>query len=470
MLTHLTPEFQSTSAFGSHIETDGSPNWKFSSSAIRTRPPKNLVQKLAAECERPWFQSFGGLIIALNAVVIGLETDFPQYPHWSYVEHVFLVVFVIELGVRILHFGFGGLVCHPTDWGWNSLDVFIVGSGIVDMWVLGLYCKLMNVPQSHNKILTLLRMFRLLRLMRLLRQLKQVQQLYDLSVALIQATEAMGWMLILCTVFLYGVSIMTTNLIGHGLGIPDQTLARLYAEVTEAAMDTEVVERRLKGGNANGVAAGIDVIQGQFATVPESMYTLFQVVAGWVLTPFDALLAEVAWLKLAFIVFWIFTSWALVSVMTGTVSEGMVHQQEVAQQIILDEKLARVASLKTDLLRSVAKMNVTREKVEQIEEDLMLAAGPEDAVLFKESLFDFYEIFDLMRGDSDRVPGRDFVMAMSTASQLPSSRGVLKLESAHWKARNSIHLEVETLQQNASSCHEKLERVAALLQQAVQAR
>jgi len=430
---------------------------------LKILKPRSRWERLVASCEKPWFQSWVGLIILCNSAVIGLETDLPHFPYWPLVENAFLLVFTIELGIRLAHFGLWGLVTHD-DWVWNTLDLAIVGSGIIDMWVLTLVCYLSGVQQRHNKLLTLMRMTRLLRLMRLLRQLKQVQQLYDLSIALLQATEALGWMLILFACFMYAVSIMCTHLIGHSLGIPSDTLKLLYEEVeTQKSEAAGLQERRLKGGNANGVAAGIDVVQSQFSSVPQSMYTLFQVVAGWVLTPFEDLLGRLPWLKLAFIIFWIFTSWALLSVMTGTVSEGMVHQKDLQNSAARAARMSRVNQFKLGLLRHSHSMKLTREKVEQIFEDQVMGAATEERDALVEELADMSDVFDMVAAGRKVIPLKDFAFALSSASSDLSSRTVMRAEAAHWKARNSLRHKVEAVATTTTQLTQDLDRAASVL-------
>jgi len=299
-----------------------------------------FYRRALSTCEEPLFQSAVGVVIAFNAVVIGAETDFPDLPVWPLLEHTFLVIFVTELVLRLAHNGLCLFFTHEDDWAWNGVDFIIVAGGIVDMWLMPLYGALFNVSFTHNKLLQLVRMMRLLRLVKLLRQLKQVRKLYELALAVVHATAALGWVLLLTCIFLYIFAIVCTQLIGQGQALPDDMKADLaaYAAADEVGAFTRRLAyrparphfpRRLQEEDDEPDApdaGSLDPIELRmyFGTIPDSMYTLFELIAGWALQPFDELLTEVPWLKPIFIVFWIFTSWALLSVMTGAVAEGMI--------------------------------------------------------------------------------------------------------------------------------------------------
>merc|ERR1711998_254844 len=69
-------------------------------------------------------------------------------------------------------------------------------------------------------------------------------------------------------------------------------------------------------------------VQNMFSTVGASMFTLFEIMSGWSLANLSPLLEAMPFLKPAFVVFIIYTSWALLSVMTGVVSENMIAIRE----------------------------------------------------------------------------------------------------------------------------------------------
>merc|ERR1719191_1097125 len=80
--------------------------------------------------EAPWFQTLMGIVIAFNAVIMGLETDIHS-ESWWYVEQTLLIIYVFELVVRLRRSGWMFFV-DEEDMAWNWLDFLIVGSAIVD--------------------------------------------------------------------------------------------------------------------------------------------------------------------------------------------------------------------------------------------------------------------------------------------------------------------------------------------------
>ena len=79
--------------------------------------------------EKLWFQSMVGGVIFANALIIGAETDIKS-SWWAYVENFLLTFFVMELLLRMLHFGCSNFLRQVG----NLFDLFIVLSGVFDMW------------------------------------------------------------------------------------------------------------------------------------------------------------------------------------------------------------------------------------------------------------------------------------------------------------------------------------------------
>merc|ERR1719353_1262574 len=69
---------------------------------------------------------------------------------------------------------------------------------------------------QFSGILKILRMMRILRVLRLVRLMKVVTPLYRLLVGVIEAFQAMQWVMILTLLVLYACAIVFTNLVGKG--------------------------------------------------------------------------------------------------------------------------------------------------------------------------------------------------------------------------------------------------------------
>jgi voltage-gated sodium channel len=91
-----------------------------------------LIRDLTARClaavGAPWFSIAGFTVIAVNAACLGLETysgiEAAAGPYLRLVEHLCVVVFVLELLIR-----FGASLDRPSTFfrdGWNIFDTAIL--------------------------------------------------------------------------------------------------------------------------------------------------------------------------------------------------------------------------------------------------------------------------------------------------------------------------------------------------------
>jgi len=88
-----------------------------------------------------------------------------------------------------------------------------------------------------------------MRILRLVKLIKAIRPLYILITSVLAALQGVAWVLVLTLVVLYALGIATTRLIGQRMIFP--TGAHIPLHVTEP-----------------------------FATVPDSMFTLFRVMSG----------------------------------------------------------------------------------------------------------------------------------------------------------------------------------------------
>lgn len=241
----------------------------------------------------------------------GIETDV-DFPLWSWVEQGMLAFFLAELAFRLRLRGCG-FFTDVEDRGWNWLDFATVVSGVVDQWLLELWD---NITQSENSdsefghMVTLARMLRLMRILRLVRVVKAIRPLRQLAIGVVRAMQSMFWVLVLTFVALYSLAILTTRMVGWGQLVDDPET--LPAEARE-----------------------------MFSSMADSMFTLFAFMNGHEWHKVRPLLDLLPWMKPLFVGFTICGSWALLSVMTGVVSD---HIQYVRVEQQREDDEARLAS------------------------------------------------------------------------------------------------------------------------------
>mmetsp|Transcript_9215 Transcript_9215/g.21576 ORF Transcript_9215/g.21576 Transcript_9215/m.21576 type:complete len:586 (-) Transcript_9215:236-1993(-) len=279
--------------------------------------------------ESAWFHGLSGLVIFANAVIIGVETDIDT-PVWFYIEQLLLTFFVCELAFRLMRHGCH-FFRHEEDWGWNCFDFSIVMSGVFDQWLIPLVTLLGLFDHNSDGgrmavVFMLMRLARLLRIVRLFRLVRIVRPLYELAQGVLEALQGMFWVLVFMVMTLYSAAVLCTRLLGRGDILPE-----------EAAADDEVQH-----------------IQAMFASVDESMFTLFGTMSSWSLLKFAPLFKEMPVLRPLFVLFYVYSAWALLAVMTGVVSENMIAiREQMVKEDELREEMRKTLVTKTlmDLFR-----------------------------------------------------------------------------------------------------------------------
>ncbi len=165
------------------------------------------------------FALFINVCIVVNAVVIGLETDYACKKSspackpsdtlvWMMAEYFFLHVFVVEAVLKILHLTWFG---YWQD-DWNKFDFGLVVFAVTDIWILA---ALSNSADGDLKIFSVLRVMRAFRLVRLVKLLRQFKELHLLAVGMYQAGKMLILVGAVLLVVLYVFAIMFTITIGQ---------------------------------------------------------------------------------------------------------------------------------------------------------------------------------------------------------------------------------------------------------------
>lgn len=275
--------------------------------------------------EAIWFQSIVGVVIAVNAIIIGLETDL-QSRYWGSIENALLVFFVLELLLRVGHHGPEFLV---RSFG-NVFDLLIVCAGVFDMWLVPIMDFINGVEQSRRSaFMSAIQMLRLLRIIRLVRLVKIVQPLYRLALGIAEAIQGMFWVLIFLAMMLYAMAILLTRLIGRTADGRPVTASDSY--------DGPRAQDVCSGGcSLAALDVPADQVRVLFQSVFSSMFVLFESMSCWSLMRFAPLFERMPGLKLAGVLFYIFAAWALLAVMTGVVSEKMIAAREKINSEAMD--------------------------------------------------------------------------------------------------------------------------------------
>jgi len=300
----------------------------------------------------PWIKSpkadtLFGVIILLNAGFIGVDLELAPDTGFSWefwiVESVFLLIFLIELCMRVMaecpkpwHFFMTG---WQPEW-WGIFDFTVTFLGCIDAWVITpiLTLSVSSDGGSPLSSFTVLRVFRLLRLARLIRVLRMFNELVILVQTLANSIKAVGWMSLLLGMILYTGSVICVILLG------------------EPNRDNED-------------------ITAYFGTLGDALFSHFCVVTleNWPDIAKAAMQQNPLW-SLYFVAMITLTNFALVNLMVGVIVERIIHfslEQEAELSAFVAESEQFCATLKTlwneaDIDRNGA---VTREELRSLMED-----------------------------------------------------------------------------------------------------
>lgn len=250
-------------------------------------PKRSCCQEVV---EMMGFQMCIGVVIAANAVVIGMETDAPGLRLWQELEDVFLSIFLLELLMKLMVYGGDFFRYSNPDLSWNVFDFTIVTLGATDR----ICSHMASDEKGHDTsfFVLLMRTFRLLRLLRIIRIFRLMKQLYLLANSMLDAFSAVFWVSVLCSMILYVCSILLTRLVGRPGTEGDPALNEFRVE--------------------------------HFGSVKVSMLTLFRLMALPDMEKFKPVYEVMPALELFLVSFIIFGAFAIASVLTGVITETLL--------------------------------------------------------------------------------------------------------------------------------------------------
>jgi len=294
------------------------------------------------------FHTFMLVVISINCIYMGFQEDNPDLALWVYADNLVLAIFLFELVARLQHYGCAYF--YDDDWVVNWIDVIIVVGGGLDLWLIPLYgftCTFTGAaaPNHHDlsQVMKTLRLLRLIRLLRLFRLVRGIPQLYELLTGILDAMQSMGWILLLTTFAIYLVALVAMKLVGiRGFLLPRDA-------------PTPVRET--------------------FPSILTTMWALFMAMNGDV-GAIQPLLEEYpAPMIIVTSLYMVFSSFAILSVLTGVVCDKMAKaaddNQEKLAQFERKEFKQHAAEVLQFLYSSVSKNRpeMTQEEFQTILDD-----------------------------------------------------------------------------------------------------
>lgn len=314
--------------------------------ALGTPPPPGpppgpaSMLKDALDVERPTFNMAVGVVVLLNAIVIGLETDL-GISNFMILEHLFMVLFLAEMLLRVHSQGFRRYLQDP----WHIFDCVLLTIGILDLWVCPLvtWGSTSSTGLSNLTALRLLRMLRLLRVLRIVRLLRMFSTLFLLTRAMVKALQVVMSLSTLVAVIDYVLAIFLTQIVGQRAadwGDNEQKITGWFGSIA-ASMRTLFVMMTLDDWS-------------------EVVGTLCEVLPTYFVVPF-------------FISYIIFASYTLVSLVTAVLCASLM----LAQQEGKEQHDARVE----DIRKAVG--NELREQIDELFDEQPCVQASELKTSFK---------------------------------------------------------------------------------------
>lgn len=203
---------------------------------------------VASVVRTQYFETFIGLIILTNTIMIGVEAGCatqnkeiengihredhnqgcPSNSDFAVLEHVFLAIYVVELMLRFFITGIKRTLC--TTWG--RFDAVLVAVGIISTWII-LPVFGATAGTSQTRILVVAKILRLIRLVRALRLFVQFRHAWMLVRGLYASAFVMIWAFLLIMILLFFFAVLGIDFIGSSEALLSNPETAEYAEQFE---------------------------------------------------------------------------------------------------------------------------------------------------------------------------------------------------------------------------------------------
>jgi len=265
--------------------------------------------------DRPEFDVAIGVVICLNALVMGIECDLKtgpvqHWPIWIILDNAFCLVWLGEMVLKLyyLHLKYFHLA-------WNCLDFFLVLLSVNDAWIM----PAVGLAEDMESlgVIRMVRMLRILRLLRLLRLMKMFKNLWLIVSGFLESLSTLYWVLLLMGLVVYIFAVLLRSTINCDIE---------YVEWAECNI--------------------------MFKSVPWTMYTLFQVITleSWSMAIGRPLMAVQPLFFLVILCFLFLTTFGILNIIVGVIVENTLNaakqNQELQEKRMQKQMRAELETLK----------------------------------------------------------------------------------------------------------------------------
>jgi hypothetical protein len=202
-----------------------------------------------------------------------------------------------------------------------------------------------------------------------------------------------------------------------------------------------------------------------FGNVPSSMFTLFALMNGQYWQDIRAILDKLLWAKPVYVLFTILSSWALLSIMTGVVSDNMLkvrHQKEIKDEDEMAELRSRILEELTDIFNS-ADLDGNGKLERREYQELLASQFHMDKIqrLTEVGKTDLRRLFDWLENDAGHMEVGEFLQGIEWLNNPVTGRSLLKLEYSIKRLFYGVKRSVFELQSDVISAKDQREQEAA---------
>lgn len=347
------------------------------------------------------------LLICVNAVIIGVETDYGDDSEpWMIIEYSFLGAYTIELLLRVAGEGLG---IFKVD-AWIRFDAFVMFIAFFDMLVLS-PILLKGGGGEAKQVAMVLRIMRLSKLTRLLRLLRFFKELWLLVSSFGSAFKTLAWTFILLIMVLYIFGILFVKLLGDVNDDED--------------------------------------IQAWFGSLALAMFTLFQIMTleNWAEIARTVWASDQWFMTILILVFIGISSFAIMNtvmavIVEHTLGEAMSQKDDLLEKaeqemtVVANQLLDLFSSADSDKTQTLSRDEFTEALAAPATRRLLakMDLGEDFAFLEKE---DVGMLFDTMDVDHSReLTPQEFVTGMMQMRGTARARRVFELHCGLQKFRN----------------------------------
>lgn len=290
-----------------------------------------LVEEKLVWCDRAAADIFMSLVIIVNTIVIGLETDIGSGDgsrkwYWILCECIFMLIFVGEIGVKVYY--------HTYVWMLEDFLNFF--TTVVAFMAFIDFSILQPVGAGGDlRVVSLFRIVGLVRLLRLIRNQKSLEELQLVLWGLVESAKTLVWTVMLMILLIYICAVFLTKQIGHNVDV--------YGDY-----------RKLSGGWDH---------EEFFGTVGRSMYTLMQCMTldSWSSRIARHVMANQIYMLGFFMLFLFLSTFGIMNIVVAVIVEQMLtaSQNNEKKQRVREEKAkkAELESIKDIFVMSDADGN-----------------------------------------------------------------------------------------------------------------